>query len=521
VLIVLQHFRKLRPKASFLMLSLSAVLAACIFFTSAAQSPTSTGLSSIRADELREKVTYIASEKFKGRGNGTPELNQAAEYIAGIFERNGLKPGGPDGKYYQTFDMYTSVLGSGNSLAFKRGVTSETKLKIRTDFIPEPWSVNGTVTGQMVFVDKTNPPVPSVQGKIAVVLAGTGPTDDPEFPENATLARVLENDGAVGVIVATDPSDIDRNRIVILAEAFRNDLPTRLTPMAVADSPEYPKIPVVVVSASVARDLLPDLRPSQGKVEAAITIDIQRKTFKTQNVLGLVEGSDPNLKGEVMVIGAHYDHDGESNGQIWYGADDNGSGTSALLEIAEAFGMSTPRPARSILLCAFTGEEKGMLGSRYYVNHAAYPLNRTVAMFQLDMVGRNEDHSADPAEGIPEERSADNANTLNILGSAFSPDLRTIISRENDQVNLLVRFRYDFKAEDLLRRSDQWSFLARRIPAVFFFTGLHPDYHTPRDTAAKINYPKLEKVTKLAYLSAFEIANNPSRPAYINAVAPR
>jgi hypothetical protein len=96
-----------------------------------------------------------------------------------------------------------------------------------------------------------------------------------------------------------------------------------------------------------------------------------------------------------------------------------------------------------------------------------------------------------------------------------------VISHENDQVNLIVRFRYDFKAEDLLRRSDQWSFLSRRIPAVFFFTGLHPDYHTPRDTAAKINYPKLEKVTKLAYLSAFQIANAPSRPAYVNAVAPR
>jgi Zn-dependent M28 family amino/carboxypeptidase len=518
---VLHHFRKLRPNTSVVILSLSAVLAACIFFTSAAQSPTSAGLNSIRADELREKVTYIASEKFKGRGNGTRELNQAAEYIAEIFERNGLKPGAPDGKYYQTFEMYTSVLGPANDVTFKPGAASETKLKLRSDFIPEPWSVKGTVTGQMVFVDKKNPPVPSVKGKIAVVLEGTGPKEDPEFPENATLARVLENDGAVGVIVAVDPAEVDRNRIVLLAESFRDDLPTRLTAMAVTDSPEYPKIPVVVISSYVARDLIPDLRPSQGPVEASITVDVQRKTFTTQNVLGLIEGSNPNLKGDVMVIGAHYDHDGESNGQIWYGADDNGSGTSALLELAEAFGSGTARPARSILLCAFTGEEKGMLGSRYYVNHPAFPLNRTVAMFQLDMVGRNEDHSSDPSEGIPEERAADNANTLNVLGSAFSPDLRTIISRENDQVNLTVHFRYDFKAEDLLRRSDQWSFLARRIPAVFFFTGLHPDYHTPRDTAAKINYPKLEKVTKLAYLSAFEIANSPSRPAYVNAVAPQ
>ena len=116
---MLHHFRKLQRKTSIVILSFSAVLAACIFFTSAAQSPTAVGLSSIRADELREKVTYIASEKFKGRGNGTRELNQAAEYIAGIFEHNGLKPAGPEGKYYQTFDMYTSVLGTNNGLTLK------------------------------------------------------------------------------------------------------------------------------------------------------------------------------------------------------------------------------------------------------------------------------------------------------------------------------------------------------------------------------------------------------------------
>jgi peptidase M28-like protein len=515
---VLHHFRKLQPKSSLVVLVFSAVIAASTFFTSAAQNPTAAGLNSIRADELREKITYIASEKFKGRGNGTRELNEAADYIAGVFEKNGLKPAGPDGAYFQTFDMYTSVLGVGNSVTFKTAARSDTNLKVRSDFVPEPWSVNGTVTGQMVFVDKKNPPVPSVKGKIAVVMEGTGPNDDPEFPENAALARTLENDGAIGVIVTQDPSDVDRNRIVTLAEAFRDDLPTRLTPMGVVDSPEYPKIPVVVISSFAARDLIPDLRPSQGKADAAITINVERRTFKTQNVLGLIEGTDPNLRGDVMVIGAHYDHDGESNGQIWYGADDNGSGTSAVLEIAEALGTGKARPARSVLLCAFAGEEKGMLGSRYYVNHPVFPLNRTVAMFQLDMIGRNEDHSSDPGEDIPEERAADNTNSLNVLGSAFSPDLKTTISKENEQINLTVRFRYDFKAEDLLKRSDQWSFLAKKIPAVFFFTGLHPDYHTPRDTAAKINYPKLEKVTRLVYLSAYDIANSAARPAYVNAV---
>src|SRR5437016_3787469 len=221
------------------------------------------------------------------------------------------------------------------------------------------------------------------------------------------------------------------------------------------------------------------------------------------------------MKKEVMIVGAHYDHDGEAYGQIWYGADDNGSGTAAILELAEAFGNGFSAPARSILLCAWAGEEKGLLGSRYYARHPVFPLSRTVAMFQLDMIGRNEDHPANRSQQIPEEHASDNANTLNVLGSAFSPDLKTAISRLNDQTNLTLHFRYDVGAEDLMRRSDQWSFLKKGIPAIFFFTGLHPDYHTPRDTPEKINYPKLEKVTRLVYLTSAEVANAPARPRFV------
>src|SRR6266704_7042278 len=115
-----------------------------------------------------------------------------------------------------------------------------------------------------------------------------------------------------------------------------------------------------------------------------MTIDVLRKTFTTQNVCGVEEGADPAIRSEVMIIGAHYDHDGEAYGRIWYGADDNGSGTAALLELAEAFGNGAARPARSVLLCAWAGEEKGLLGSRYYAGHPWFPLNDTVAMFQLD-----------------------------------------------------------------------------------------------------------------------------------------
>ena len=138
-------------------------------------------------------------------------------------------------------------------------------------------------------------------------------------------------------------------------------------------------------------------------------------------------------------------------------------------------------------------------------------------MFQMDMIGRDEEHGENKSQQIPEERSSENTNTLNVLGSVFSPDLKATISGMNNQTNLTLRFRYDFGAEDLMRRSDQWSFLQRGIPAIFFFTGLHPDYHTPRDTPDKINYAKLEKITKLVYLAAFQVANTVNRPQFVKA----
>lgn len=467
-------------------------------------------------DELREKLTALASEKFKGRGNGTPELNMAAEYIAGIFEKNGLKPAAGRGGYYQVFELYTSQLGSNNDVFIHGAGENDLKLKVRMDFIPEHWSVSGTVSGHLEFVDASISALPDLTGKIAVIMEDRYDTGDPEFPLNASTGRKFQAAGAVALIVVQNLEDANGSRIRGLADRFSDDLPVRLTPMEANDDPDYPNVPVIVVSSGAGKHFLSEVKARAG-IEAAITVDVLRKKFKTQNVVGLIEGRDPNLRNEVMIVGAHYDHDGQAYGQIWYGADDNGSGTAALLELAEAFGNGSANPARSILLCAWAGEEKGLLGSRYYVNHPIYPLSRTVAMFQLDMIGRNEDHNGNKSGGVPEEHAEDNTNTLNVLGSAFSPDLRAVISRLNNQTGLTLHFRYDAGAEDLVRRSDQWSFLSRGVPAVFFFTGLHPDYHTPRDIASKINYPKLEKIAKLVYLSALDLANNERRPAYINA----
>ena len=511
--IVQQSFRHRLTLTAFLVSVVS-----CLFFTTEAQSPPAAGVDSIRADELREKVTYLASEQFKGRGNGTSELNLAAEYIANTFARNGLKPpANTGGVYYQPFDIYSARLGSRNDVRIQ-GAGDNFNLKMRTDFLPEYWSVSGTVSGPLQLVEGAANNI-DLKGKIAVELEDRIVSDDPEFPLNAGEERRLEDAGATAVLILQSASDRGRGRMIALAENFRDDLPVRMTSMAETGVPDYPTVPVLVLSGDAGRQVISALHKPQSHVIAAITVDVERRVRHTQNVLGLIEGSSPSLKNEVMIVGAHYDHDGEAYGQIWYGADDNGSGTAALLELAEAFGNNSAPPARSILLCAWAGEEKGLLGSRYYVHHPAVPLSDTVAMFQLDMIGRNEDHGENKSQQIPEERASDNANTVNVLGSAFSPDLKAAISRLNGQTNLTLRYRYDFGAEDLMRRSDQWSFLQTGIPAIFFFTGLHPDYHTPRDTPDKINYPKLEKITRLVYLTAFQVANAPARPQFVKPAA--
>src|SRR5262249_22200797 len=228
----------------------------------------------------------------------------------------------------------------------------------------------------------------TLKGKIAVEVEDRISSDDPEFPSNASEALRLQNAGAVGVIIVQSLSDRGRGRLVNAAENYRDDLPVRLTAMASVDDVSYPQIPVIIMSVDQGRRLLDEWKRAQSPITAKLTVDIARELHSTRNVLALIPGADATLKNDVMIVGAHYDHDGEAFGQIWYGADDNGSGTAALLELAEAFGAGSPRPARSILLCAWAGEEKGLLGSRYYVNHPAFPLNHTTAMFQMDMIGR-------------------------------------------------------------------------------------------------------------------------------------
>ncbi|MFQ6617753.1 MAG: M28 family metallopeptidase, partial [Fidelibacterota bacterium] len=227
------------------------------------------------------------------------------------------------------------------------------------------------------------------------------------------------------------------------------------------------------------------------------------------NVIAYLPGNDQQLREEAVIIGAHYDHLGKRNGEIYYGADDDASGTAALIEIAEAFSMVETPPARSIIFAAFGGEEKGTLGSTYYTDNPPFSIEKTAAMLQMDMVGRNGAESyremSDPSLTVR------NRNKIFLFGSAQAKDLESISDSANAEVGLEMVYEpnVSFSAG-----SDHVAFHKKGIPVIFYFSGFHTDYHKPTDTADKINYEKLERVARLVFITAWKIASREEKLSF-------
>jgi hypothetical protein len=534
--------KRLRPliTASIAGAIARTISCALLIIASPPQQPQLNGSTSIREAELREKVAYLASKELKGRGDGAPELRIAAQYIAEAFRKSGVKPAGDNGTYFQTFQMFSPRLGDDNSFR----VSGDT-VRLGQEYIPHYLSASGAADGPLVFVGYgvSAPHLKfdelagiDVRGKVVLVIDGNPHAEDfddvfnrihPDDPGSVlTKARRLRDAGAVGLVVIQNPR-IPNFSITDIASTYRPDFPRKDVPMGSTTDPRNPRIPVVILSTSAARDIVPSLREVQRRIDetlqpqfidlakrATLRTHVVRNVFTAQNVLGLIEGSDARRRSETVVVGAHYDHDGEQNGQIWPGADDNASGVAGILELAEAFANGARAPARSVLLSAYAGEEKGQVGSLYYVGFPSVPLDRTVAMVQMDMIGRNEEHEANNRLRLARETAAQNANAVNMIGTTFSPALRTLLEDVNRRVGLDLKFRYDDTPENLLRRSDQWAFLQRSIPSVFVHTGDHPDYHQPTDTADKLNYPKMEKIVRLVYLAVEQLATASDRPSF-------
>jgi hypothetical protein len=235
----------------------------------------------------------------------------------------------------------------------------------------------------------------------------------------------------------------------------------------------------------------------------------ERRRANSYNVAGWIEGSDPSLKAETIIFSGHFDHDGTGPSGIYHGADDNGSGTVGVVALAHAFAANPVKPKRSLLFIVFAAEERGLLGAYYYVSHPLRPLDTTRVEINFDMIGRNE--AADPR--VLTEISPDTSNQLGLIGTHYSPDYRETVERQNKIVGLNLTYKWDLDAYNgVLFRSDQYPFLMHDIPGVWWFTGFHPDYHQTTDTVEKINFEKMTKILKLAYLSGFEFGNASSGP---------
>jgi Zn-dependent M28 family amino/carboxypeptidase len=316
------------------------------------------------------------------------------------------------------------------------------------------------------------------------------------------------------------------------AKVFWPDTQPRIERYTLARLAGQLRIPVMQISPSLAETImgktLADLgrladsprgaKPPPAGAEVALAAAVNRHVVKDRNVLAAIEGSDPALKDEWVIVCAHYDHEGADGSRIFNGADDDGSGIVGLLEIAEAYALAArdgSRPRRSVLFAAWNAEERGLLGAWAYADEPLVDRRRIVAVLNMDMIGRNEevpDGGGPRFRGLEPQTADSNRNATNVVGTARSADMKTAVQNANAGIGLELKFRYDNNISNLMRRSDHWPFLQHGIPALWFHTGLHPDYHTTEDRPEKINYDKVERVARLVYQMSWQLAQRTARP---------
>lgn len=512
-------------------------------FVLLAQAPPklATGFDSIKASDLRADLTFLASDALEGRLSLERGSEVAIEWIAAEFGKAGLKPLVGD-SYLQPVPLV--------EYRADRQLSSLT-INGQTFHAPDAtgnYPNDGAYTGKIVFagfgitapeLDYDDYKNIDAKGKIVLVFNHEPQEDDAKSifngKGNTRYANVrakmfiAARHGAVGMLVMPDPNHpkgMVRGPLDSPQQA-RQQAPRTPRPIqAIADEQS---IPAFNVSAKVADELLKNaseiqasidatLKPASKPLEAEASIHVVNALRKRQlsyNVVGMMEGSDPTLSAETILISAHYDHDGlAAGGGIYHGADDNGSGTVGVVALAKAFMKNPVKPKRSIVFAVYAAEERGLLGAYYYAAHPLRPLDKTRAVINFDMIGRNEAPSTQTNGLI--EIAPDTSNELNIIGTKYSPDYRATVVKSNEYAGLHLNYKWD---EDtvlsVLFRSDQYPFLMHDIPAMWWFTGFHPDYHQTTDTADKINYTKMEKILKLAFISGFDFADAKNPPKFV------
>lgn len=486
--------------------------------------------SSISAGALNMYLSVLAGDAMEGRETGTSGNDQAAHFIASQLQSFGVPPIPGTDTYFQ-------------QISFTKTDWEKVHLNIGDQTYRHLWDFvclknyrsiqDSFSTSEVIFLGfgiddpAYSDYVMDVRGKVILIYDGepvnkkgiywvSGTAEASDWNENwMRKLKVAREKGAAGVLF------IPRNFKGFSAQIRRFSMGPNLV-VGLPGKAEWPSL--ALISSTVAEALMGEQRKAviksrdrvnkRGKsvkpviINTDLTLVSRREDIITNsnNVLGYIQGTHPILKDELVVISAHYDHLGKRGDDIFNGADDNGSGTSTVLELARAYSLAKAKrsgPARSILMLFVTGEEKGLLGSKYYVENPIFPLEKTVANINIDMVGRTD------------EKYKDNPNYIYVIGSdRLSSTLHEITEQTNqDYVGLTLDYTYNDENDPnrYYYRSDHYNFAEKGIPAVFFFSGVHSDYHRPSDTVDKINFIRMAEVGKLAFHIAWELADRPER----------
>lgn len=505
----------------------------------------------ITAAKMKETLYYIASDEMAGRDTPSEGLDKTAKYIADRLAKLKLKPAGDDGTYFQRIELNKSEVDREKSRAELAGRA----FSVGTDFLPAG-TTNGEAEGPLVYVghgwvikSKNINPYEGLDVKDKImIIAGGGANTPPGMNANQIKAlpagdwedpaAYARRHGAKGIVFV--PRTFER------AWRFSSSMGARptyqVTRFVEAASGEdsggaqsgarpvsiYPSAAMLdaifageqATGAAILKQAVADA-PLKGFALAPdkrlrFSVALKKTTAMTQNVVAVLEGKDKTLKKEYVAVGAHYDHVGvgrpdKTGDTIYNGADDDGSGTTAVLAMAEAFAKGK-RPKRSILFVWHAGEEKGLWGSEYFTKYPTVPLQSIVAQLNIDMIGR----SKRAGDTNPENAMLSGPNEIYVIGSKMmSTELAGWSEGVNSAyLNLKFNYHYDEPSdpERLFYRSDHYNYAKAGIPIIFYFDGVHEDYHRPSDSPDKIDYQKMEKVTRTIFILGSEIANNQKRP---------
>ena len=505
-------------KRQFVLLAAGAALAAACLGATASIDPA----------RYLDDVKYLASPELRGRGTGSPELEKAANYIARQFRSFGLKPPARDG-YLQAFQVTTNArLGKENAFSYTED-GRRTALVFRQDFIPFNFSARAKLSGPVIFAGYgiTAPEYHyddyaglDVKDKIVLILRH----EPQEFDENSVFAGKVYTSHAQFSSKATNAKMHGARGVILVSDrANHKGEDERLEAFANTVGPADAGIGFVQVKSAVVEkwfaaagrdfehveaEIDKDLKPRSFALPATLRVDANLDLERAVRTVHNVAGYLPGTTAEYIVIGAHYDHLGmgeqfsmapsQAGTAVHPGADDNASGTAGVIELARWF-SSQPKPRRGVLFLAFAGEELGLLGSSFYVNNPELPLGNAVAMINMDMIGRLRE------------------GKLFIGGTGSGTTLKPLLEQLIPKYGSL---KVDFSDVGGYGSSDHTSFTTKQVPVLFFFSGLHSDYHKPSDTWDKIDAPGTATVLSLVSDVAGSLIEEPERPAFVMVATP-